>query len=564
MPRSQTDSLRPRMPGWARLVLVALAGIFLAQTLWAANRDSVTIDEFVHLPVGLNAWYHGDFRIDPINPHLPRMIAALPLLLHPPAFSPAPEGGHWGMGYDLANRNSERYQALFVEARAMIALIGVLLGAVVFSWGRELYGWRAGLASAALFAVAPSMLAHGHLVTLDMAGAFGFTLSVYACWRLMMAPSRSRAVALGVALGLANLFKLSSFVLIIVVLGLIAWRAATARHTGTSAGAWFGHLILAGLVALAVLNLGYGFDGTFALLAEARLADGGLLANLERAAPWLRFPLPLPVIDGIDMILNVGKTSEPSYFLAGELSAEGWWYYHLAAFALKTPLPLLALSLWALVRWLGGYDRAPLSSVVWVAVVAIFAANSAFNSLAIGVRHVLAAVPLLLIPCGGVVAATVTRWNGARVNRSAVGAGIAALLCLWLAAESLSVAPRYLQYCNQIAGSADGCHEWLVDSNIDWGQDLLRLREYIDERQLAGVHLAYFGRVDPLVYGIRYAPLHPTSSGTAVISASFLMGRPYFWFVNGRYGWARANTYAWMRDKQPVDRVGSLLVYELP
>lgn len=564
MPSPEAKPLAARMPVWAKAWLLVLAALFLGQALWAASSDSVTIDEFVHLPVGLNAWQQADYRIDPINPHLPRMIAALPLLLRPPVFSPEPQMGHWGMGYHLMQSNVEDYQALYFAPRGMIAALGLLLGAVVFAWAKELYGWRSGLASASLFALTPSMLAHGHLVTLDMPGALGFTLAMYACWRHLNLPTLGRAAVLGFALGLANLLKLSAFVLTLVVVGLVAWRAIVDRDRSGSVSFWFGQLVVVAVVALATLNLGYAFDGTFAPLTEATLADGGLLASLREVAPWLRLPLPLAVLNGIDMILNVGKVSEPSYFLAGELSAEGWWYYHLAAFALKTPLPLLGLGFWSLALWLAKRDRAPRLYVLWVAVLAIFAANTVFNSLQIGVRHVLVAVPLLLVPSGARLAALLPETRDQLRAASRRPSLVLALgLFVWLGVETFSVGPRYLQYCNQIAGGAEGCHEWLVDSNIDWGQDLRRLRAYIDARELPGVHLAYFGRVNPGVYGIRFAPLTPASRGTAVVSASFLMGRPYFWYVNGRMAWARAETYAWLREHEPIDQIGAMLVYEL-
>jgi 4-amino-4-deoxy-L-arabinose transferase-like glycosyltransferase len=562
MPRPATDN-GAKMPAWARVALMCCALLFAGQALWAARRDSVTIDEFVHLPVGLNAWKTGDVSIDPINPHLPRMIAALPLLASRPEFSPEAGMGHWQMGYLLAEKNVANYQALYFAPRAMIVVLALLLGTLVFAWARELYGWPSALASALLFALSPSLVAHGHLVTLDMAGALGFTLALYACWRFLEVPSRQRAVVLGLALGLANLAKLSAFVLPVVVVSLVAWGAVAGRGRSLKIGGWAGRSLLAASVALFVLNLGYGFRGTFAPLSDAVLADGGWLAALAGSAPWLRLPLPLPVINGVDMILNVGKVTEPSYFLAGEMSADGWWYYHLVAYALKTPLPLLLLEAAAFALWLVRRDRAPGLHVLWVAVLALFGANAAFNSLDIGVRHVLPVVPLLLIPAGALVVRLCS--GGASSKARRIGTATAALLVAWLAAGSAAVAPRYLQYCNEIAGGAEGCHAWLVDSNIDWGQDLVRLREYIDTNHLPGVYLAYFGRTDPGLYGIRYAPLTPASQGRAVISASLLQGRPYFWFrSDGRYGWVSSGTYDWLQEKRPIDRVGAMLVYELP
>jgi hypothetical protein len=136
---------------------------------------------------------------------------------------------------------------------------------------------------------------------------------------------------------------------------------------------------------------------------------------------------------------------------------------------------------------------------------------------------------------------------------------------LWYVGGTLAVAPRYLQYFNELAGGADGGHRVLIDSNIDWGQDLIRLRDYMEAEGIESVYLAYFGRVDPKVYGVRYRPLENTSrGGRAVVSATFLMGRPYFWFLGGRMRWVPAQTYAWLRDREPIARVGSMFVFDLP
>ena len=145
------------IPGW--LAAAALIAAFVLQASWAARRDSVTIDEFVHLPVGLYNLYSGDFTLDPINPPLSRMIAAAPLLVSPPAFSPDPARGHWAMGYELQSRNVDSYQDIFVRGRTMIILMASLLGVLVFAWATALYGWHSGIMALGLYCFSPSMLA---------------------------------------------------------------------------------------------------------------------------------------------------------------------------------------------------------------------------------------------------------------------------------------------------------------------------------------------------------------------------------------------------------------------
>ena len=372
-----------------------LLAVFAAQAWLAALRDSVTIDEFVHLPIGIHALQTGDFSLDPINPPHTRMLAALPVLPLSPRFAPPPGATDWQLGYHLMQANAARYHELFLPARAAIIALTLLLGALVALWARELYGAASGLVAAFLFAFSPALLAHGHLVTLDASGALGFTATAWATWRLIERPTLRAAGLTGAALGIASLLKLSGFVLVAAVLAVVAVRAL--RERDVSWLRWAGLLAVALATAILVINAGYGFAGTFAPLARARLEAGGALAQLRDAAPWLRLPLPVSFLDGIDMVMNVGKQNAPSFFLAGQLSNQGWWYYHLAAFALKTSLPVLLLAIGCIAQALlrGGMGRREYA--LWIPIVLIFLSNALFNSLQIGVRHVLAAYPLLFV-----------------------------------------------------------------------------------------------------------------------------------------------------------------------
>lgn len=556
------EAVSTRFARWTAGLLLA---IFALQASVAAHRDSVTIDEFVHLPVGLYALYTGDLRLDPINPPQTRMLAALPLLLHPPAFDPTPGMAHWSMGYLFMQRNQAEYQSLFVRGRSMVILLALALGWLIYRWATDLYGSAAGLAALGLFAFSPDLLAHGHLVTLDLAGALGFTLTAYATWRMLERDSLTGAVWVGLAFGVASLLKLSGFVLGAAVLATVVARFwdRSRLSADVSWRGWLLRLAVMAITGVIVINAGYGFAGSFSTISSANLDPNGALAELARRVPGLRLPFPRSFVEGVDMVLNVGKAHEPSYFLNGNLSSEGWWYYHLEAFAAKTPIPALLAYGFALVAWLGGKSPGRREYALVLPVVVIFVSNTLFNSLQIGVRHVLPAHPLLMVLASPWIARALARLR-LPFGRRALPAAVA-LAALWYVVGTVSVAPRYLQFFNELAGGSARGHRVLVDSNIDWGQDLIRLREYMSAEGLESVYLAYFGRVDPKVYGVRYVPLERSSrGGRAVISATFLMGRPYFWFLGGRMRWVPHDTYAWLREREPIARVGSMFVFDLP
>ena len=367
-------------------------------------------------------------------------------------------------------------------------------------------------------------------------------------------------------LGLAMVLKLSGALLPAVV-ALIIVVAGFAEPWGRRRLLrLLGHVGLAQLLALAILNGLYRFEGFWRPIGEMSF-DSQKLVHLSQWLPWLCVPLPEPYLKSLDVLFLGDQPSEPAYFLAGRWSMHGWWYYHLVAFALKTTLPLLLTGLFATAAWLQGRSQGLRDYCVFIPMLSLFAANSITNPLNIGVRHALAAYPFLAVAASPWLAKPIDRFlSGSRTIATSLAAVVSAGLLIWHVHGSFSVAPRYLQFFNELAGGPDNGHHWLIDSNIDWGQDLIRLAEYMRQANLSSVNLAYFGRVDPAVYGIKYSPLIENEShGRAVVSASFLMGRPYWvWRRSGQLEWAHHLEYAWLQKYQPVARVGSMFVYDLP
>lgn len=554
-------------PRAARIAMGVLLIALVAQAGVAALRDSVTTDEFVGLPVGLHALQAVDFRSASMNPPFFRSFAALPLLFvgpTPPHVEPPSPGNDWATGYRFMQEYWSGYQRLFVLARCMVILTAALLGALVLQWATELYGWPAGLVALLLFSFSPNVLAHAHLVTLDLSGAVAWTAVAYLTWRLLDSPTARRAVALGLVLGLAPVLKLSGLTLPILVMLLVLVRAFRERDRRRLR--WASLVSLTGLTTLLVLNGLYRFEGTAAPLGAVVFHSSKMRA-FAAALPWLRLPLPSPLLKSLDVLFVGDEPGEPAYFLAGSWSLNGWRYYHLVAFLLKTPLPLLAGGLFGFGAWAAWRSPGRRDYCLFLSVVFVFAANALLNPLNLGVRHALPAYPLLAIAASPWLAAPLERIAaGSRKTRDLAPAAASIALLGWFLYGSVAVAPRYLQYFNELAGGPESGHRWLVDSNVDWGQDLIRLRAYMEERHLESVHLAYFGRVDPRVYGIRFTPLvEGASHGTAVVSASLLMGRPYWvWRTPGELVWSHNGAFTWLQRFAPAARVGSMFVYELP
>lgn len=515
----------------------------------------MTIDEFAHLPAGIYYLRTGHFDLYNLSPPLLRQLAALPVLLARPAGEfhyPPTQPDHWVLGYQFMEANAGRYHALFVLAR--LPMIALTLGLVVavYACGVRYLGIRAGLAAAALAAFCPTVLGHGHLVGTDVGAALAMFLAAWAALEALRAPGVARTLVFGIALGVALLTKFSALTLYPIT----AAFAAVASGRGPHRWRPFTVLAGAGVLSLLVVNAGYLGRGTGTPLASYPVESP--LLQAVAGSPLGRVPMPLPAdfVTGFDRQYVEARGFYPVYF-HGEWSTTGWWYYYPAAFALKETLPmllLLAAGTVTIVTGRGSRDPLVLSFLVLPALgfTVLFAT---FTDINLGVRYLLPAYPALFL-----IAAHPLAHPCSRIGTVALALAVGLHVAIAAAAT-----PHHLAYMNAVAGPADTHWRWLVDSNLDWGQDLRRLHGYLEQRGTKTITLAYFGRVAPEEYGIHYrVPAGPIGRGTVVVSASFVAGREYFIWDHGRFFLAPADAFARFRALRPIATIGhTLLVYEL-
>jgi hypothetical protein len=166
----------------------------------------------------------------------------------------------------------------------------------------------------------------------------------------------------------------------------------------------------------------------------------------------------------------------------------------------------------------------------------------------IGVRHVLPVYPFLLLYAGAAMEAATRRWRWATAAM--------VLLVVLQAADSARYAPDYLSYFTPLVRPND-TWKLLSDSNTDWGQGFIALRDYQAQHPNEPLHLAYVGEVDPVFYGIRYTKMHEGDrpTGTVIVSATHLSGQ----LLNDHYA------YRWLLQ-YPLKTVlnHTLYVFEVP
>jgi len=516
--------------GWSAPWLVAtvsvLLGIHVCLAFWGVVNRSVTSDETGHLVAGYAYWRFGDYRLQPENGNLPQRWGALPLLLAQPRLDPASNRGDWAASrvWNVAQRflfeTGNNSDFLLLSARSTMLCWGVAAGLLVFGWASSLWGRTAGVGSLAFFVFSPTILAHSPLVTSDMCAAFFLLAALGTWWRMCLRPVPTRVAVAGVVTGLAFVAKFSAILLLPVFLGLgistivFPKSALRPRPALRLAGAY----ALSGLIAIAVIWCFFGFRYRAANLSaapfaqfyipwETLLLNGGIWTGVVQ---FFRrcFILPEAVLYGFSFVVYFA--AERGAFAAGKYSVTGWWWFFPFAFLVKSTVgelfatALVALRGLGIVRNLGSINlrKIPSSPLLPLAVFAtVFGAVTLASKLNIGQRHILPLYLILFIVSGGLFAA--------RTPRVFRMLGVTAILLS--AIESLSNAPNHLAFFNQLAGGPQNGWHLLVDSSLDWGQDVSALGSWVQKnrRPHEPVYVSCFGTADPEYEGIRGELLSP-------------------------------------------------------
>lgn len=488
---------------WFPVAVLGLALLLYAGLAWdTARSTSATFDEGKHLPVGYMFLRYGDFRLDPDNPPLARMIAAAPLLAtdikvdrNDPDLLAA---RHWEFGHRFLYEWNDA-DTLLARGRMAITMLGLLLAGVIFLWTRARWGATPAALAALLCASSPDILAHGSLATTDLAVAFFFFLTIVCFESLMTRVSPWRILATGASLGCALASKHSAVTLlpVLALLGFVAVRQGRVRTRVLLQS-------LAVVVAIAGLTIWGVYRCRFSPSVDVaepapfnwnlRLGNAGAPGTVLRAARDLHL-LPEAYLYGFGDMLQRGK-GHPA-FLFGERREGAFLWYFPATFLLKTPLPLLLLLAAGTAVMLKKGTRNSTDPFLWIPVVT-YAALATSHGLDIGHRHLLPIYPFLFI-----IASRCASWPwaapGAALRRAVPATGAGAQIL-----AALLIHPHHLSYFNVLIGGPSQGYRYLVDSNLDWGQDLKGLKPWLDAHPGPKPKLSYFGTADPDYYGIAF------------------------------------------------------------
>lgn len=617
---------------YKKIIIFSLALTVFLSILNAKN-DSMIYDEDAHIPAGYSYLKTFDMRLNPEHPPLLKDLAALPLLFLDLNFDTTQDfweqnanDAQWNAGkYFLFNASNNPEKIIF-WSRLPIILIFIFLALFIFKWTWEISSLGAALLAFILFTFDPNILGHNHYVTTDLGIAAFITFVFYYFVKFLKDPSWKNIYWLAGFLALVQLTKFSS-VLIFPVFGLILFFysfSLLARHSQNNTfkfklktfGKYLGKFLVAFAISLIVVWIAY-FLSTFNMPKEklpeivnhyfdkdniqAIYAKKVLFTLNENA--FFR-PLAIYLFGIVRVFQRVAGGNVTYYF--GQVSTEGFLSYFPVVFLLKTPLPTLififsaiGIALYnffhrfrknpenqkaSLFSRFTAFVRTHVLESLMLLFIFVYFLTSITGRLNIGLRHLFPVFPFIFILTAKTIFAFIKKLHTRKQTRLAYGIVIA--LGSLLILNTLNAYPSYVSYFNFLAGGSKNGYHYVTDSNADWGQDLKRLKNWIEEYNhcalqadptkcsagkypivqnelITKIRVDYFGLADLNYYlGKYYEPWwgsrRPLETGYYAISTLFLQESIYDTRKSD------IESYRWLKNKKPYYQVGtSLLIYKI-
>jgi hypothetical protein len=563
--------------------MLALILLFGAQMTLAIRHWSQTSDEGDHILAGYRYWQCGDFGTNPEHPPLLKLVATIPLLISKPEDNLAPCGStNTGQAEDFTNARQWIFandaDAILFQTRLFSAVFALTLGIAVFFATRGMFGDAAAFLALLLMVFEPNLLAHGALVTTDMVLTCTLFLAVFAFYRYARNPSTGRILLCGLATGLVLAAKHSGILIVPILIALAFVQILLDLRGDPEQGAAplrsriFRKLIvgrtksLAVIFGLAVVVLWTCYGFRFSARPAGSQMSVSLTDFIHRAEQVHNYHSPLvssavpalarwkllpeSYLYGLaDVFVETG--SGRPMFLLGRLYPTGRWFYYPTAFLVKTTLGFLLLLPLILVpsKLLRDHRQEFLYLTVPPVIFLLACLSSKQN---IGLRHALPIFPFVIV-----LAAAAASYLARRGTAWTV---LIAVLCTAHVASSVHAFPYYLSYANEAWGGLGNTYRYVADSNVDWGQDYIAVRDWLRDH---GISECWFGEDRPVsqeYYGIpcRHlavtVPIPQVLDGVILVSASNRVGY--------RWGPGEDNPYAPFSRVAPDEVLaGSMLVY---
>ena len=466
---------------WWKFSLLTVS-VHFCLLLYSSWVHSPTDLECNVLPAGYVHLKYGRFDIAQVNPPLSRLFYAVPLL----AFDVDEDWRHYGQraelrpeyayGEDFVRRNARAIRPMLFACRVMASVVSVLGAIFLYLIAEKLYGSRSGFVALLLWCFSPLVIGHGATVGHDVAGATIIASAFYCFLLLCESTNAWKAALFGFVAGLTLLTRTTC----VTILGLL-WLSFICKRNTKNNSDWSHRVcyaLLSAAVTLYVLNLGYCFRGTFTQLRDYEFFSKSLSGTTDSTTSGNRFrdtvfgPIPVPLprdyVHGLDLQQRDFESPPFSSYLCGEWRANGWWYYYLVGWIVKTPVGfqfIFGIAVLQVVGQLRWQNRSEYTYLVAAAVAIVFITASLKSGFTIHYRYVFPAYPFIFILCSRI-------W--ADQERFQILNRLMIIPLVWGIVACLASYPNCLAFHNIWGRSNLASKPYLLHSSCDWGQDVYK------------------------------------------------------------------------------------------
>ncbi len=574
--------LNARLYGGTVLVLLIVFTLLLVSV---ALETSPVWDEPNGIALGHYFLTTRDYTLNLGHPPLAFMFSGFPLLFTG-AELPEDAASYSGETYNAYSNaffaQFDNIETIMLLGRLSSILFAIGTAIVVLIWSRLLYGRAASLLALSIYVFNAAVIGNMATALNDVAVTFFITLTMFLFWLSLTHRLKLLYVLVALSFSLALLSKMTALfmlpmLLLVYVMHKRLYRAPqngwTVQYIKRHASPLFAFSALLAVCIFITSFVVFAFQigSVYDALPPNQQQDvmGYLSAvplPLKNVSLFvLTIPLPFPSLF-VAFMQSVGlATIAPkNAYLLGQVYEGGTPVYFFVEFVLKNSLVFLMLLAAAIVS-----VRKRFTTQEWFVILPPLIYFTLFLPLNenLCIRHLMPLYGFLAIFMSRVVKLDLIKRKTAILL---LGAGL-----IIYAGGIAAIHPYEFSFFNELVGADDG-HHYLVDGNLDSGQALPALRNYLHSQGIESIPLSYFGSVDPAYYGINYTylpsprfqawtpdttlfgentspPVCEAKQGIIAVSAT-----------NVHNVYLPADCYTWLHDYTPSEKLGhSIFIYNV-
>jgi hypothetical protein len=565
------------------LLIVILLSLFLFQSLVTLKSTNLVFDDSAAITVGYYFLKYLDTSMLIAHPPLSLIIGGFPLLftdvnIHY-SYQECSDVHVYQCGQDMLFNSGNNPEKISVYAKIPFIIFSLLLGLLLFFFSKELYGIKAGLFSLTLYAFSPTILAYSTIGFSDPIITFFVFSTIYLLWKLIMQGyTKTRLILTGISFGFALASKFTAILLIPIIILLFAVKVFQDNNRKKALKKFSIKFMIILLIGFVTLHSTYffSFDSAANSIPErnVRQIDSFINENLaegsfnKKIANFLLYDLKMPMpgyAAGFAKQYSIGKLEYKRAYLNGEVYTGGKWYYFFEALLIKTPIPLIIFFIISSLFFIKTIKKRFMNEIFLLLPMLFFFGIFIIINFNLGLHYILPIMPFIFIFSSQILNIRLKNKLYTIAFRIFIG-----LLLLWYVLSALFTMPYYMAYFNEFIGGSKNGYKYLLGSNLDSGQNLKELNNYLKSNNIDNIKLSYHGTFDPSYYNISYDPLPmelyiPWVPG----STSDVPSEDYTENCTKEYGiiaisianlrnvvMINKSCFSWLHDYEPIEIIG--------